>query len=286
MLGRLLRQGIELQVVVADEVLPVRADAGQIEQVVLNLVINAIHAMPEGGTVRVATRRLRDPGLAVASDGEGGSFTVSDNGTGMTPEVQSRLFEPFFTTKPAGEGTGLGLATAYAIVRAADGVIRVESEAGAGSRFTVVLPLRSEAEREPDPRGSPLAGVPMAREGETILLVEDEPAIRQALKRVLTANGYRVIEASNGGEALRRAEAEPGVIDLMLTDVMMPGIGGKELVKRLLATRPRTRVILMSGYTDDDLLRRDLGSARFVFLQKPFAAREAVAAVRALLDSD
>ena len=132
----------------------------------------------------------------------------------------------------------------------------------------------------------PYPDAPVARAGETNLLVEDEPAIREALLRVLTGNGYRVIEASNGGEALRRAQEEEGPIHLMLSDVMMPGIGGKELVQRLMVTRPQTRIILMSGYTDDDLLRRELGDARYVFLQKPFAARQAVAAVRDLLDAD
>lgn len=286
-LERLLRQGVELRMDLDPAPRLIRADAGQVEQVVLNLAINAVHAMRDGGTLTIATREVPASALpGGGADQRAFAISVIDTGTGMSSETQRRLFEPFFTTKPAGEGTGLGLATAYAIVRAADGIIRVESEPGKGSRFDVILPLRSDADREPDARLSPRGGMQAARAGETILLVEDEPAIRQALSRVLKGHGYRVIEASNGGEALRVAEETAGEIDLMLTDVMMPGIGGKELVQRLLVTRPSTRVILMSGYTDDELLRQDLGDARYMFLQKPFAARQAVAAVREMLDAD
>ena len=286
-LERLIRQGVELRMELSPEPLLVRADSGQVEQVLMNLVINAVDAMPQGGVLRVATAVSDGPSLpGNPGDRAEVEISVSDTGTGMTPEVEQRLFEPFFTTKPAGQGTGLGLATAYAIVRAADGNIRVHTALGEGTRFDVILPRRSDADREPEPRSSPFRGVSVARAGETILLVEDEPAIREALLRVFTGNGYRVIEASNGGEALRRAQEEEGPIHLMLSDVMMPGIGGKELVQRLMVTRPQTRIILMSGYTDDDLLRRELGDARYVFLQKPFAARQAVAAVRDLLDAD
>ncbi len=286
-LERLLRQGIELRMDLDPAPRLIRADAGQIEQVVLNLAINAVHAMRDGGTLTIATREVPSNALPRGTPEQRAfAISVTDTGTGMSVDTQRRLFEPFFTTKPAGEGTGLGLATAYAIVQAADGVIRAESELGKGSRFDVILPLRADADREPDTRPSPHNGMQAARAGETILLVEDEPAIRQALSRVLSGHGYRVIEASNGGEALRVAEETPGEIDLMLTDVMMPGIGGKELVQRLLVTRSSTRVILMSGYTDDELLRQDLGDARYMFLQKPFAARQAVAAVREMLDAD
>ena len=284
-LRRLLRQGIELELDLANEALLARCDAGQVEQVLMNLAINAVDAMPSGGRLMVRTRPadilpgpdgpLATPAVVVA---------VVDTGTGMAPEVQRLLFEPFFTTKPAGRGTGLGLATAYAIVRGAGGVIRVETSEGNGSTFEVLLPRLPESERDRDPRLSPAKGVMAIGGGETILLAEDEPAIRAALARMLRTSGYTVIEASNGGEALRLAEETPGVIDLLLTDVMMPGIGGKELVQRLLQVRPGTRIILMSGYTDDEMLRRDLGDARYVFLQKPFAAKQAVAAVREVLD--
>ncbi len=286
-LNRLLRQGIDLEVSLSPDPQLVRMDSGQLEQVLMNLAINAVDAMPKGGRLSIATRSV--PALAPP---EGGAsvpavgISVRDTGTGITADVRERLFEPFFTTKPPGQGTGLGLATAYAIVREAGGVIHVESAPGNGSHFEVVLPARAPAEQEPESRLSPIRGVPMAAANETVLIVEDEPAIRSALARMLRAHGYHVLEASNGGEALRVAETETGQIDLLLTDVRMPGIGGKELVQRLLRIRPGTRVILMSGYTDDELLREELGDARYVFLQKPFAARAVVAAVRALLSAD
>ena len=287
MLERLLYQGVTLRMAVSDTPHLVRVDPGQLEQVMMNLAINAVHAMPDGGTLTVTTAAA--PGVMLPGnkgDRAAVAVSITDTGTGMPEAVRLRIFEPFFTTKPAGEGTGLGLATSYAIVRAADGLIRVETELGRGTRFEVLLPLQGEADRAPDPRHSPHAGAARARPGETILLVEDEAAIRRALARVLESSGYRVLEAANGADALRVAGAEPGTIALMLTDVMMPGIGGKELVQRLRVERPAMRVILMSGYTDDDLLRRELGDARYVFLQKPFAARQAVAAVRELLDAD
>src|SRR5690606_28854972 len=170
------------------------------------------------------------------------------------------------------QGTGLGLATTYAIVRDAGGVIRVESTLGRGSEFDVYFPI-STAPSEPVAQGAD--GGEETTSGpatERLLLAEDEPAIRQALARVLRTHGYEVIEAANGGEALRLAEAEPGRIDLLLTDVMMPGIGGRELAQRLAHQRPGLRVILMSGYTDDEGLRAEIGDDRHVFLQKPFAA--------------
>ena len=280
-LRRLLKQGVELVAELSPEPLIVRLDAGQLEQVVMNLMINAVDAMPTGGVLRLRTAR------AAPADGAGtprALITVEDSGTGMQPEVLERLFEPFFTTKPAGQGTGLGLATAYAIVHEAGGTIGVDSVLGRGTRFDVALPLSSATEADAARRATPAHGTVAAKPGEVVLLVEDEPAIRTALARVLRASGYRVLEAAHGGEALRLAEAESGHIDLLLTDVMMPGIGGKELVQRLLQTRPTTRVILMSGFTDDLDLRESLGAAKFLFLQKPFAARRVLSAVREVLE--
>ncbi len=283
---RLLRQGMEIEFSYHPEPLLVRVDAGQLEQVLMNLAINGVDAMPEGGTLRILTARAPEmprPEGPTAIDCA--VLGVQDSGSGMTKEVQERLFEPFFTTKPAGQGTGLGLATTYAIVRDAGGVIRVESTLGRGSEFDVYFPT-STAPSEPampgaDGKEEPTSGPATER----LLLAEDEPAIRQALARVLRTHGYEVIEAANGGEALRLAEAEPGRIDLLLTDVMMPGIGGRELAQRLAGQRPGLRVILMSGYTDDEGLRAEIGDDRHVFLQKPFAARVVVEAVRSLLDA-
>jgi PAS domain S-box-containing protein len=282
---RLLRQGMEAEFEYGPVPLNVRVDAGQLEQVLMNLAINAVDAMPGGGTLRIRTSRGTQMPLPDGPcDQDCAVLTVSDTGSGMTREVLERLFEPFFTTKPAGQGTGLGLATTYAIVRDAKGVIRVDSTPGDGSEFEVYLPISTTPEPAPEQRESPAKGSTLSPAHERILLAEDEPAIRQALARVLRTNGYEVIEASNGGEALRLAEAEPGTIELLLTDVMMPGIGGKELAQRLREIRPGLRVILMSGYTDDELLRAELGDARYEFLQKPFAARTVVEAVRAILD--
>jgi PAS domain S-box-containing protein len=279
-LRRLLRQGVELQLDLHTAPLIVRMDAGQLEQVLMNLAINAVDAMPDGGVLRIRTWGL----AGLGARGGRAVLSVEDTGTGMTPEVQERLFEPFFTTKPAGRGTGLGLATGYAIVKEAGGEITVTSAPGRGARFDVILPLSTSHEPDSGQRMSPVYGSAVAGAGERILLVEDEPAIRTALSRILHASGYEVLEASNGGEALRLADAEPSQIHLLLTDVMMPGIGGKELVQRLLEQRPDTRVILMSGFTDDADLRADLGNARFLFLQKPFATRRVLSAIREALD--
>ena len=283
---RLLRQGIELELELHREPLTVRIDPGQLEQVLMNLAFNAVDAMPGGGTLRIITER-RDE----MPTGEGlarcpcAVLRVHDTGAGMSKEVQARLFEPFFTTKPAGEGTGLGLATAYAIVNDAKGFIQVSSTPGVGSDFEVFLPITKATLPDVATVDSGEHRAATSVQHERILIAEDEPAIRQALSRVLRDHGYEVIEAANGGEALRLADAEPGRIDLLLTDIMMPGIGGKELVDRLRATRPDIRVVLMSGYTDDESLRAEIGASRQLFLQKPFSARAAVETVRKLLDA-
>lgn len=277
-LNRLVRQGIELRIVLHPDPLVVRMDAGQLEQVVMNLALNAVDAMPDGGHLTVETTRGRGAEGAIAQ------LHVSDDGSGMPPAVQERLFEPFFTTKPPGRGTGLGLATSYAIVQEAKGRIDVASTVGRGSRFTVTLPISERAAGATARPASPARGLTAARAGEVVLLAEDEPAIRAALSRVLNGSGYRVLEAADGGEALRLAQHEPGPIHILLTDVMMPGVGGKELVRRLLAIRPDTRIVMMSGYTDDTDLRQELGGAPFVFLQKPFAVRQVLAVIREVLD--
>ncbi len=279
-LRRLVPQSVELVLDLSEEPLVVRIDAGQLEQVLMNLAINAVDAMPAGGRLVVKTSEgpLSADGLPTAM------LRVSDNGTGMTPAVQERLFEPFFTTKPAGRGTGLGLATSYAIVTESGGRISVESNLGKGASFDVLLPRSSaEASRL---RPSPARGMPEMSKNERILLAEDEPAIRTALCRILRTAGYDVLEAAHGGEALRLADADTRPIHLLLSDVMMPGIGGKDLVQRLAKTRPDIRVVLMSGYTDDEALRADLGAARYAFLQKPFTARDVLAAVREAIDAE
>ncbi len=281
-LRRLVPESVTLSLELEETPLIVRIDAGQFEQVLMNLAINAVDAMPSGGTLSIITRRGPN-----AEDGSGTMLlSVTDSGTGMTSEVQERLYEPFFTTKPAGRGTGLGLATSYAIVTEGGGRITVESKIGEGSRFDVVFPLSASVASAQKRRSSPQRGVDISTASERILLAEDEPAIRTALARILRSAGYEVLEAEHGGEALRLSEAEPRPIDLLLSDVMMPGVGGKELVQRLTVLRPEIRVVLMSGYTDDEALRADLGAARYAFLQKPFAARDLLKVIRAALDPE
>lgn len=280
-LRRLVPANVELALDLGDEPLIVRIDAGQLEQVVMNLAINAVDAMPEGGRLEIRSR----VGPAAEDGRPTAVVEVVDTGTGMEPSTLERLFEPFFTTKPAGRGTGLGLATSYAIVSEAGGQIEVSSTPGEGSTFRVTLPQVSGGQRERDRRSTPVRGIDVAGGSERVLLAEDEPAIRSALSRILRAAGYEVLEASNGGEALRLAELESRTIHLLLSDVMMPGIGGKELVQRLAESRPEIRVVLMSGYTDDAALRADLGAARYAFLQKPFTAREVLLALRTALDA-
>ncbi|HRN54290.1 MAG TPA: response regulator, partial [Gemmatimonadaceae bacterium] len=280
-LRRLVPPSVELALDLEEEALIVRIDAGQLEQVVMNLAINGVDAMPEGGRLEIRTRVGPK-----AEDGRPSAILeVVDSGTGMEPSTLERLFEPFFTTKPPGRGTGLGLATSYAIVREAGGQIDVTSVPSQGSTFRVTLPQSAGTRGDRERKSTPVRGIDVAGGNERILLAEDEPAIRSALSRILRAAGYDVLEASNGGEALRLADAETRSIHLLLSDVMMPGIGGKELVQRLAQSRPEVRVVLMSGYTDDAALRADLGAARYAFLQKPFTAREVLLALRTALDA-
>lgn len=280
-LRRLVPTSVELVLDLDEQPLIVRIDAGQLEQVLMNLAINAVDAMPSGGRLTVSTR----PGPLVGDAKRTLLLRVADSGTGMSADVQERLFEPFFTTKPAGRGTGLGLATSYAIVHEAGGSISVESRVGSGSTFDVVIPLSDTTAVEHKRRATPVRGIEMSTASERILLAEDEPAIRTALSRILRSAGYQVLEAAHGGEALRISESETAPIHLLLSDVMMPGVGGKELVQRLAITRPEIRVVMMSGYTDDEALRADLGAARYAFLQKPFTARDVLRVVRTALDA-
>ncbi len=280
-LRRLVPPSVELAVELHEAPLIVRIDAGQLEQVVMNLAINAVDAMPDGGRLEIRTR----VGPRDEAGRETAVLEVADTGTGMEPPTLERLFEPFFTTKPPGRGTGLGLATSYAIVHEAGGRIDVTSTPGDGSTFRVTLPQADGNAADRARRSTPVRGIDVAGGHERILLAEDEPAIRSALSRILRAAGYDVLEAGNGGEALRLADAESRPIHLLLSDVMMPGIGGKELVQRLAVSRPEVRVVLMSGYTDDAALRAAEGAARYAFLQKPFTAREVLLAVRTAIDA-
>ena len=266
----------------------VEADYGQLEQVVMNLTLNARDAMRAGGRLTIETLDLDLPeGYAyrhVGIDIPAGPYVmlvVSDTGHGMTPEVKARLFEPFFTTKPTTQNTGLGLATVYGIVAQSGGYIWVDSEPDKGTTFKICFP-KVEAEDEVSP---PSPRIPQSTRGsETILLVEDEPAVRSVATRVLMNQGYFVLAASNGEEALALAETVGGAIDLILTDVVMPDLGGPELVERLLDRWPGMRAIYMSGYAEGDKIRVGMQDPNTAFLQKPFSADSLVLMVREVLD--
>jgi PAS domain S-box-containing protein len=286
--GRLLRRLIEENVTFTTVLAPglsrVRADPVQLEQLILNLAVNARDAMPGGGRLTIETAEVTleigDPALdADCLPGRYVRLTVTDTGTGMPPEVQAKIFEPFFTTKAPGKGTGLGLATVYGIVKLAGGSIRVVSTVGRGTTFTVHLPAAAGTAA-----GAPAAPVPAARGNETILLVEDEPAVRKLARISLEAKGYRVLEAGNGVKALLEADRYPGPIHLLVTDVVMPEMGGRQLAETLQARRPELRILYTSGYTDDAVVRHGVSESTDRFLQKPFGPVALTAKVRAVLD--
>src|SRR6185295_1027854 len=246
------------------------ADAGQIEQLIINLVVNARDAMPRGGRLGITTGNLQTPNARCVR------LTVSDTGAGMTEEVRARVFEPFFTTKPQGQGSGLGLATAYGIVEQASGHITVDSTPGKGSSFNVILPVL-----EPSDLAPTLTAHDCTRATETVLLAEDEDAVRRLVQRALELHGYHVLPARSGEEADQIERSHLGPIHLLITDVVMPGMGGRELADIVKARRPQLKVLYMSGYTNDDVVRHGVTLARDTFLQKPFTPAGLVAMVRA-----
>jgi len=267
----------------------VLADPGQLEQVILNLAVNARDAMPYGGTLTVATHAadLREghadgpPGLA---PGRYACLTVTDTGTGIAPEIAEHLFEPFFTTKETGRGTGLGLATVHGIVGQAGGDVSVASGPGHGAAFTVFLPaIDAEAlSRSVRPAPSPerLEGT------ETVLLAEDERSLAYLIERILSTAGYRVLTASAPEEALRIAEHEHGAIDVLVTDVIMPGLTGPQLAERLVERHGPLPTLFLSGYTADVIRDRGRLPSGSAFLEKPFAPPTLLASLRALLERE
>jgi PAS domain S-box-containing protein len=274
-LGRLLGEDVELIVELAPDLGRVVADPGQLEQVILNLAVNARDAMPDGGRLTIATAEVEVDAATAANrtDARPGPhvrLTVTDIGCGMEPETLARIFEPFFTTKEPGKGTGLGLATVYGIVRQSGGFVSVESAPGSGTTFHVYLP-RTLVEATPVVAITAEAAPPAGR--ETVLLAEDDEALRGLIREVLQVLGYTVLEAADGETALALASTHPGRIDLLLTDMVMPRLGGRELGHRLLAGRPALRVLYMSGYPSD-----------VPVLTKPFTPDGLARAVRAALD--
>ncbi len=286
MLRRLIGEDIELVVIPGEDLAPVKADPGQIEQVIVNLAVNARDAMPGGGKLIIETANVsldaeyaqRHPGAQV---GDYVLLAVTDTGVGMTDEVKAHLFEPFFTTKEPGKGTGLGLATVYGIVKQHGGNIYAYSELGKGTTFKIYLPA-VEAEAERLPRRDEEGYVP--RGTETVLVVEDEANVRAIVTRTLTEQGYTVLEAADGYEALRLARDYEGEIHLLLTDVVMPQMGGKELSERFAAIRPGVKTLFMSGYTDNAIVHRGILEPGVAFLQKPFTAAALARRVRQALD--
>jgi PAS domain S-box-containing protein len=285
MLRRLVGPTVEIRTLLAPGVLPVRIGPGQFEQVLVNLAVNARDAMPEGGTITITSRSVHiGPEYVTERPGiEPGDFvevTVRDTGSGMPQATLDRVFEPFFTTKSLGEGTGLGLAVCYGIIRQAGGDIAVTSEPGRGSSFRILLPASDAPPDVPDAD----AAAP-ARGHETVLLVEDERAIRDLLTRALTRQGYQVIAAEDGEAALAAAAAHPGEIDLLLTDVVMPRMRGPEVARRLRERAPALPVLFMSGYTAEDTLEGGT-LALSEFIAKPFTTDDLGRRVRALLERE
>jgi signal transduction histidine kinase len=287
MLARLIGEDVTIVVDTPTPVAQVKADRGQVEQVIMNLAVNARDAMPTGGTLTIATGDIAlDERYAAAHLGvTPGSYvviSVTDTGTGMTPEVQARLFEPFFTTKEAGKGTGLGMATVYGIVTRAGGSIGVSSEVGKGTGFKVYFPHADDGELPIDM--PPAAGRAQAATGtHTVLVVEDADGLRELAKRLLERQGYTVLVAANAAEALRLFEQNPA-IDVMVTDVVMPGASGPELTRQLLEQQPALKVIYMSGYTEDSIVHHGILNPGIAFIHKPFTSDTLVRKIREVLD--
>lgn len=287
MLRRLIGEDIEL-VTITPEVWPVYIDPGQLEQVLLNMAVNARDAMPDGGKLTVTTSNLLISEASIGRDpetepGEYVRMSIADTGVGMDGVTAARVFDPFFTTKEAGKGTGLGLAMCYGIVKQARGQILVETRPGRGTTFHVDLPRASAALPAADARESV---VEVPRGQEVVLLVEDEVQVRRLAASVLRQRGYEVIEASGGPEALELARRHPGRIDVLLTDLVMPQMPGFEVARALKGMRPALKVLYMSGYTDDDRFRQEAGREALAFLAKPFTPTTLARLVREVLDAD
>ena len=286
MLRRVIGEDVEFHTSLDPGIDKINADPGQLEQVLMNLVVNARDAMPSGGRLSISTSNSAlstesATGSLLPPDGDYVMLAVSDNGTGMTREVQQRLFDPFFTTKDQGRGTGLGLATVYGIVKQSGGEIYVYSELGEGSTFKVYFPRFVETG---EPRIHQLTSKEVPRGSETVLLVEDDTNLRYLVARVLRGCGYTILVAASGAEALAIAEDPKKSIDAVITDVVMPGMNGRELVEKLVAARPGIGFLFMSGYTDDDVLRRGGLQGESEFLQKPFTPDQLARKVRGVID--
>ena len=287
MLRRLIGESVEFVWIPREDLWPVRIDPRQLEQVVVNLAVNARDAMPGGGTLTIGLENITASGcdrvaLPTIPPGDYVRLVVGDTGCGMDEGTLERIFEPFFTTKEEGQGTGLGLATSYGIVKQVGGHIAVQSAPGEGSTFTVLLP------RSPTPVTSKRRAevTELRTDGsETVLVAEDKRAVRELSVRALRSSGYRVLQAENGEAALRLLRPENGPIHLLLSDVVMPRMGGAELARRFLVFAPDARVLLMSGYADEEATRQGVLESGHGFLQKPFMPHALVARIRQILDA-
>jgi PAS domain S-box-containing protein len=289
MLRRLLREGVELKLEHGAEVWPVHADEAQLSNAIINLVVNARDAMPKGGTVTIRTANdvVASPaalGTAIMPAGDYVRIDVADTGTGIPKEVIGKIFDPFFTTKPVGQGTGLGLATVYGIVKQTGGFITVDSEIDKGTTFRIYLPrLRVDAEAVPVATEPERAGPRDVTGQDTILLVEDEEAVRSFAARALKMRGYSVLEASGGEEALEIVKNAKAPIHLLITDVVMPNMDGPTLVRNVKRLKPEIAVIFMSGYAEEAFRRNDENAADLHFLPKPFGLKQLAAKVKDVL---
>jgi len=289
LLSRLIGEDIRIETRLASALDSVMADAGQIDQVIVNLAVNARDAMPDGGRLIIETENIEVGRGEMAVDefevtrpGRYVMLKVTDTGTGMQDSIKARLFEPFFTTKDLGRGTGLGLSTVYGIIKQSDGYIWVDTEPGKGASFRIYLPRVEPVERSEERRP---AATDIARGKETILIVEDDDTVRAIAGRSLRRQGYVVLEAGDGVTALALASSFKGPIDLLLCDAVMPGMGGAEVVRQVMAIRPGLKAVYMSGYMDDEVVRRGIVAESVAFVQKPFTPGELAAAIRNTLDS-
>ncbi len=283
-----IREDITIEFLLDDAVPLIRGDVGQLEQVVMNLAVNARDAMPNGGTLTIQTgvAELDDAYVASHPDAQAGRYvalSVTDTGAGMDEETREHIFEPFYTTKATPLGTGLGLATVYGIVKQHGGTIYVYSEPGHGATFRVYLPV-SDQDAPPPP--APAVTPVRVHGAETILLVEDDEQVRELARSMLARQGYRIIAAAGGAEAISLMDGYDGTVDLLLTDVVMPEMSGKDLLDHLAATHPDLRVLYMSGYSDDVIAHRGVIDEGVNFIQKPFAVQALAARVREVLDQD
>jgi len=282
----LIGEYIVVSLILKSTLRKIKADPGKIEQILMNLMVNAKDAMPQGGTLTIETKNVTldqaycqsHPG---ARPGEFVLMTVSDSGTGMDEKTKTHVFEPFFTTKAVGKGTGLGLAMVFGITKQSGGYVDVESELWRGTTFSVYLPHTTDVPVESS-QHMPMTS-PMGQ--ETLLLVEDDAPVRALAQRILQSCGYNVLAATDGQDAIRISEDYRGAIDLLVTDVVMPHLSGGKLAEKIVELRPSVKVLYLSGYTDDSVVRHGVNQAEFAFLQKPFTALSLAQKVREVLDA-